>query len=284
MDMTEPNINDLILQKLEEYGDSVIGGKLKKKNKHIKNVTKTKHSEDQESSLNPPPLSERQKKKRRKKQKKADSATETLEEEVDYDDVKELSGHERRLREMSQQLGLTEFKLEMERQKKVQEEKEQKKKQKQPELVVFTSYKSKKHKKPDSVDVNMTTQSQAPDFDMRQARFDVQKFGIKGFQGNQKQEAMTALLIKLGAKPPKKKYVNYKELQEVRKQEMLEEKQKREMDRKLGFKVPKANKGKKRPRDKNDVGVIDGQVGMWKSGVQIVSKDDLKGFKKKKLK
>lgn len=39
-----------------------------------------------------------------------------------------------------------------------------------------------------------------PEFNLEQARFEVQKFGIKGFQGNQREEAMTALLIKLGAK------------------------------------------------------------------------------------
>lgn len=39
-----------------------------------------------------------------------------------------------------------------------------------------------------------------PEFDFEQARFEVRKFGIKGFHGNEKEEAMTSLLIKLGAK------------------------------------------------------------------------------------
>lgn len=39
-----------------------------------------------------------------------------------------------------------------------------------------------------------------PEFDLKKARFEVQKYGIKGFQGNQKDEAMTSFLIKLGAK------------------------------------------------------------------------------------
>ena len=42
--------------------------------------------------------------------------------------------------------------------------------------------------------------SNNPEFDLRQARFEVRKFGIKGFQGDKKEEAMTSLLVRLGAK------------------------------------------------------------------------------------
>ena len=38
------------------------------------------------------------------------------------------------------------------------------------------------------------------EFDMERARFEVQKYGITGFQGEEKDLAMTALLVKLGAK------------------------------------------------------------------------------------
>lgn len=37
-----------------------------------------------------------------------------------------------------------------------------------------------------------------------------------------------------------------------------------------------------RSKDKNDVGVLDGQVGRYKDGIQFVKKKDLKGFKPKK--
>lgn len=36
--------------------------------------------------------------------------------------------------------------------------------------------------------------------DLKQARFEVRKLGIKGFKGEQKEEAMTSLLLRLGAK------------------------------------------------------------------------------------
>ena len=38
------------------------------------------------------------------------------------------------------------------------------------------------------------------EFDMKRARYEVRKFGIKGFQGSKKDEAMVALLVQLGAK------------------------------------------------------------------------------------
>ncbi|XP_045192944.2 uncharacterized protein C1orf131 homolog [Mercenaria mercenaria] len=279
------SMNNLILQKLEEYGDSVIEGKSKKKkNKDKKRDTWSvdDHTTVSKSALTSNVSCSERQKKRRKKKRKEDKEDENEIKEVESDNEPHLSGHERRLREMSEQLGLAEFKLEMERKQNKKEE-EETKKTNQPEVVVFTSHKSKKSKKAEEKKERMGS-SHGPEFDMRQARFDVQKFGIKGFQGNQKEEAMTALLIKLGAKPPKNKYVNYKEYQDNKKQQKLEEKQKKEMDRKLGYKIPKANRGKKRTRDKNDIGPLDGQVGMWKSGVQIVKKDDLKGFKKAKLK
>jgi len=39
-----------------------------------------------------------------------------------------------------------------------------------------------------------------------------------------------------------------------------------------------------RKRDINYVGHLDGQVGRWKSGVQIVKKDNIRGIKKSKIK
>ena len=44
------------------------------------------------------------------------------------------------------------------------------------------------------------------EFDMKRARYEVRKFGIKGFEGNKKEEAMVALLVQLGAKVGKDQY------------------------------------------------------------------------------
>ena len=39
-----------------------------------------------------------------------------------------------------------------------------------------------------------------PSFDLKNARYEVRKLGIEGFHGDEKQKAMTAFLMRLGAK------------------------------------------------------------------------------------
>jgi len=50
------------------------------------------------------------------------------------------------------------------------------------------------------------------EIDLKRARQEVHRFGIKGLEQTDKQAAVLEMLIKLGAKAPKKQYVNYKEL------------------------------------------------------------------------
>jgi len=48
------------------------------------------------------------------------------------------------------------------------------------------------------------------------AYFEVKKFAISGMEGAAKEDANVRLAVSLGAKPKKKKYVNYKELKQER--------------------------------------------------------------------
>ncbi|XP_055638238.1 uncharacterized protein C1orf131 homolog [Toxorhynchites rutilus septentrionalis] len=59
-------------------------------------------------------------------------------------------------------------------------------------------------------------------FDISTARKEIINFGISGFDKETKHQAKIALAIKLGAKPPKKGYRNYKEILEERKREKEE--------------------------------------------------------------
>ncbi|KRT78912.1 hypothetical protein AMK59_7454, partial [Oryctes borbonicus] len=70
--------------------------------------------------------------------------------------------------------------------------------------------------------------SEATDeINMKRARFEIIKFGMSGFNKQKKVEAKVQLAIKLGAKPPKQKYKNYKDvLKEKRKERIKEEKRK----------------------------------------------------------
>ncbi|EEB12892.1 conserved hypothetical protein [Pediculus humanus corporis] len=47
---------------------------------------------------------------------------------------------------------------------------------------------------------------------MKKLRYDIIKFGTSGFSGAKKEESKVALAVSLGAVPPKRKYLNYKEL------------------------------------------------------------------------
>lgn len=55
--------------------------------------------------------------------------------------------------------------------------------------------------------------------EMKRIKFEVMKFGMSGFKGIEAEEAEVALAISLGAKPPKKKGINYKILKHEKKQE-----------------------------------------------------------------
>lgn len=65
------------------------------------------------------------------------------------------------------------------------------------------------------------------ELEMKRLRYEVIKFGMSGLKGMQAKKANVALAVSLGAKPPPKKVINYKLLQEQRKRqkETLRQKQ-----------------------------------------------------------
>lgn len=87
--------------------------------------------------------------------------------------------------------------------------------------VVFETYKSKKGARSKLAAAKLGTNSGKDDedaFDMKKARYEVFNFGISGYDFKDQQKAKIALAVKLGAKPPKSAYKNYKELQSERKE------------------------------------------------------------------
>lgn len=160
-------------------------------------------------------------------------------------------------------------------------------KRSQPEVIVFEDP-AKKKRKTDSNTIMTKVSADKPGMDtqdigsseinLRQARHDVLRLGISGFEKTKKEDAMTALVVKLGGKAPKRGYVNYKVLQEQRKMQKTEDARKTEIDRALGLNVKNKNRRKDgRKKVKDDItGFLDGQVGHYKHGVQFVKKDELK--------
>ncbi|XP_071879218.1 uncharacterized protein [Bombus fervidus] len=53
--------------------------------------------------------------------------------------------------------------------------------------------------------------------EMKRVRYEVMKFGMSGFKRTKAKKAEIALAISLGAKPPPKKYINYKILKREKK-------------------------------------------------------------------
>jgi hypothetical protein len=81
----------------------------------------------------------------------------------------------------------------------------------------------------------------AEPIDIRKASFEVMKFSINAMKGSEKEDAETKLAISLGAEPPKNKYLNYKDLQQIR----VAEKQAKEIQDKNSVKPdlkPRVNK------------------------------------------
>jgi len=76
--------------------------------------------------------------------------------------------------------------------------------------------------KPASTTKRGADTDEGPELDLKKAKFDIIKFGFNSMKGLAKEDAETAFAISLGAKPPKKSFVNYKDLQESNKQEKIQ--------------------------------------------------------------
>lgn len=259
-----------LLKRLDAYGESLMDNDdYEERIKHAKQRKKRKKIVEEDDTSEHHSV----KRKKRKKNKHKTETDHSLGSTSVEDEQLKVSGKEKRIQQMKEELGLNGVeKREMKSEVCVDTEEETTTNSK---VVVYKNPKSKRIEN-NMMDLAENSQEAAKSdavFDLKSARLDVQKFGIKGFKDEKKDAAMGALLVKLGAKPKKNKAYNYKEYQELVKKQKVEEREKRELDRKLGFKVK--SKVVARKKDRNDVGRVDGQVGTYKSGVQFVTKKDL---------
>ncbi|XP_048006073.1 uncharacterized protein C1orf131 [Leguminivora glycinivorella] len=121
------------------------------------------------------------------------------------------------------------------------------------QFVKFEAHKPKKKQAEVDKDVNLSQKelNQKKDLDLKKIRHEVVKFGMSGFDPSKKEEARIALAVSLGAKPPKKEYLNYKELMQKRKQEKQKEQEEKQMMRSKSI---LQSGGKKKKKTGNDVG------------------------------
>merc|ERR1739838_1054274 len=116
---------------------------------------------------------------------------------------------------------------------------------------------------------------------MKQARFDVFKFGVSGLDKKSREEANTALAVRLGAKPAKNRSVEYKQLKEERALEK-EELELRKLEQEESVKgVRKASKkngnkstNKTKAKKSNSKSSGDFRVGSFDGGMLKLSSKD----------
>ncbi|XP_069028466.1 uncharacterized protein C1orf131 homolog [Embiotoca jacksoni] len=132
------------------------------------------------------------------------------------------------------------------------------------------------NKKPALQIAEKNRSDQPEEIDLEKARLEVHRFGITGYKKEQQRVFEQDRAVMLGARPLKKNYVNYKELQ----QQIKDRKEKAK-------EVQPDLKKKKKPnvqRDKKKTAssAPSGQVGRFKNGMLILSSKEIQNIKGKK--
>ena len=159
-----------------------------------------------------------------------------------------------------------------------------------PEVVTFIDHKKRSKPAEDKTILSeqQNTGGVGKEVTMKQARFEVFKFGVSGLDKKSREEANNALAVRLGAKPEKNKGVEYKQLKEDRINEKEEKRIKEEEhrnslqgvkhSRKSGMSAKKsANISKKKKGKKGDF-----KVGAFDGGMLKLSQKDISSIKSKK--
>nr|XP_033792247.1 uncharacterized protein C1orf131 homolog [Geotrypetes seraphini] len=119
------------------------------------------------------------------------------------------------------------------------------------------------------------------------ARLEVHKFGITGYKKEKQRTFEQERAIMLGAKPPKKEYMNYKIYQDKIKQKSAEKQETIEKDLKSDFlkkKKRKGGSGERTKKKKLSPNILPSrQVGKFKNGTLILSGKDVKKIKSSKV-
>ncbi|PNI55162.1 C1orf131 isoform 4, partial [Pan troglodytes] len=139
----------------------------------------------------------------------------------------------------------------------------------QVEVVEFHSRNKKRKLTPDH---NKSTK----------ARLEVHRFGITGYGKGKERILEQERAIMLGAKPPKKSYVNYKVLQEQIKEKKAAKEEEKRLAQETDIFKKKKRKGQedRKSKKKSAPSILSngriGQVGKFKNGTLILSPVDIK--------
>lgn len=161
------------------------------------------------------------------------------------------------------------------------------------EVVTFVSRKDKKKAKSSEVQdadskiiIDSKEEEKNPTFDFEKVRLEVHKFGITGFKKEKQRKFEQDRAIMLGAKPPKREYVNYKVYQErIKEQEQAKKERSLTESMEPVRKKQKQTQNVRRSRKaKGSSGFLpDGQVGRFRDGALILSSKDISKIKQSKV-
>ncbi|XP_022059840.1 uncharacterized protein C1orf131 homolog isoform X2 [Acanthochromis polyacanthus] len=119
---------------------------------------------------------------------------------------------------------------------------------------------------------------QPEELSLEKARLEVHRFGITGYKKEQQRVFEQDRAVMLGARPPKKDYVNYKVLQQQIKEK--KQKAKEEVQPDLQKKKKQNNQRDKKKKVPSGSGsALSGQVGRFKNGMLILSSKEIQKIK-----
>jgi len=166
-----------------------------------------------------------------------------------------------------------------------------------PEVVTYLDPRKRTKKEKKEIPKNSVKNSddESDEVTMKQARFDVFKFGIRGLDKDGQNDARVALALRLGAKPEKKSCLPYAQLKDKIKQEKSDLLARKEMDKLTGMrkastrpvstkknkkgKNEEQNPAKKKKKHNEDSGL---KFGKFDGGTVRLSKKDLGSIQKGK--
>ncbi|XP_067876368.1 uncharacterized protein C1orf131 homolog isoform X1 [Heterodontus francisci] len=148
------------------------------------------------------------------------------------------------------------------------------------EVITFTGSHKKKKKLPPFIDEDNKVEETGEQnntkqnvFNLERARLEVHRFGITGYRKEQQRVFEQERAVMLGARPPKREYVNYKSYQEMMKNKA------KVKHMTMNSKSALPRKKKEERRNKSSEIVPTGQVGRFKNGALILSDSDIKRIK-----
>ncbi|KAJ7342226.1 hypothetical protein JRQ81_009697 [Phrynocephalus forsythii] len=162
------------------------------------------------------------------------------------------------------------------------------------EVVIFHGRPKKKKDEWDNSEINDSKvkmivpekHASSQRFNLEKARLEVHQFGITGFEKKEQRVLEQERAIMLGAKPPKKEYLNYKILQQKIKEKKTAKKEENFMETKSDSlkRRKKKGHGERKSRKKTKQSILPtGQVGTFKNGTLILRSSDIKKIKSSKV-